>query len=130
MSKQVSVFEVGPRDGLQAEKSVIATADKIRLVDLLSATGIRRIEVTSFVSPKWVPQMSDADQVCAMMQRPDDVDAPRDAEESEAGEALRDRTSFHSMGGQHVVRDRATEEARGQVVRGARGHWILLIGHR
>ncbi|NQY61312.1 MAG: hydroxymethylglutaryl-CoA lyase, partial [Cognatishimia sp.] len=55
MSMFVEIFEVGPRDGLQNEKQQIATVDKIALVDCLSAAGFRRIEVASFVSPKWVP---------------------------------------------------------------------------
>jgi len=63
MTDFVTLFEMGPRDGLQNEKKLIATADKIRLVDLLSACGFRKIEVTSFVSPKWVPQMADATEV-------------------------------------------------------------------
>lgn len=60
---KVTLFEVGPRDGLQNEARLVPAADKIRLVDLLSATGLRRIEVTSFVSPRWVPQMADAAEV-------------------------------------------------------------------
>lgn len=59
----VEIFEMGPRDGLQNEKRLIPAADKIALVDLLSRAGFRRIEVTSFVSPKWVPQMADAAEV-------------------------------------------------------------------
>lgn len=59
----VEIFEVGPRDGLQNEKAEIATSDKIALVDLLSTAGFKRIEVASFVSPKWVPQMADSAQV-------------------------------------------------------------------
>lgn len=66
---RVDIFEMGPRDGLQNEKRLIATADKIALVDLLSQAGFRRIEVTSFVSPKWVPQMADAAQVLAGITR-------------------------------------------------------------
>ena len=63
MQAQVRIVEVGPRDGLQNEKTVIATADKIALIDRLSATGLRSIEATSFVSPKWVPQLADAADV-------------------------------------------------------------------
>ena len=63
MSENVRIFEMSPRDGLQNEKRLIATADKIRLVDLLSRVGFDKIEVTSFVSPKWVPQMADATEV-------------------------------------------------------------------
>ena len=60
---RVEIFEVGPRDGLQNEKRPIPAAEKIALVDLLSQAGFRRIEVTSFVPPKWVPQMADHDAV-------------------------------------------------------------------
>lgn len=69
MADRITLFEVGPRDGLQNEARMIATADKIRLVDLLSRTGLGRIEVTSFVSPKWVPQMADAAAVMAGIRR-------------------------------------------------------------
>ena len=68
-SNRVSIVEMAPRDGLQNEKVPIDTADKIRLVDLLSACGFERIEVTSFVSPKWVPQLADAADVMAGIAR-------------------------------------------------------------
>ncbi|MDP7151192.1 MAG: hydroxymethylglutaryl-CoA lyase [Paracoccaceae bacterium] len=61
--EQVEIFEVGPRDGLQNEQRLIPTPEKIALVDLLSRVGFRRIEVASFVSPKWVPQMADSAEV-------------------------------------------------------------------
>ncbi|RDW12171.1 hydroxymethylglutaryl-CoA lyase [Paracoccus thiocyanatus] len=66
---QVEIFEVGPRDGLQNEKRLIPAAEKIALVDVLSQAGFRRIEVTSFVPPKWVPQMADAAEVMAGITR-------------------------------------------------------------
>lgn len=69
MSETVEIFEVGPRDGLQNEKRLIPAAEKIALVDLLSQAGFQRIEVTSFVSPKWVPQMGDAAEVMAGIKR-------------------------------------------------------------
>ncbi len=69
MNGHVTIFEMAPRDGLQNEKQPIATADKIALVDLLSGCGFARIEVTSFVSPKWVPQMADAADVMAGITR-------------------------------------------------------------
>ena len=65
----VSLVEVGPRDGLQNEAQPVAAADKIELVHRLQAAGCREIEVTSFVSPKWVPQMADNAQVMAGIQR-------------------------------------------------------------
>ncbi|MBK5947360.1 hydroxymethylglutaryl-CoA lyase [Rhodobacter veldkampii DSM 11550] len=69
MAEFVEIFEMAPRDGLQNEKRLIPTADKIALVDCLSRAGFRRIEVTSFVSPKWVPQMADAAEVLAGIAR-------------------------------------------------------------
>jgi hydroxymethylglutaryl-CoA lyase len=63
--EKVTIVEVGPRDGLQNEKSQVATADKIRFVDLLSEAGFPVIEVTAFVRPSWVPQMADAAEVFA-----------------------------------------------------------------
>lgn len=73
MAEHVTVFEMGPRDGLQNEKKHIATADKVALVDQLSECGFSKIEVTSFVSPKWVPQMADARDVMGNIQRKDGV---------------------------------------------------------
>ena len=67
--KRVRIFEVGPRDGLQNEPEFIATADKIRLTDMLTEAGCDRIEVTSFVHPKWVPQMKDAEEVLQKIAR-------------------------------------------------------------
>ncbi len=69
MAGAVEIFEVGPRDGLQNEKRLIPTAEKVALVDLLSRAGYRRIEVASFVSPKWVPQMADSAEVLAAIDR-------------------------------------------------------------
>ncbi len=72
----VRIVEVGPRDGLQNESAMVATADKIELVDRLSATGLRSIEATSFVSPKWVPQLADAAEVMAGIHRRPGVSYP------------------------------------------------------
>jgi len=66
---RVTIVEVGPRDGLQNEAALIETADKIAFVDALSAAGHRIIEVSAFVSPKWVPQMADAAEVFAGISR-------------------------------------------------------------
>lgn len=60
----VRVTDVSPRDGLQNEQGIIPTQDKVRLIELLCETGVDEVEVTSFVSPKWVPQLGDAEQVC------------------------------------------------------------------
>ena len=70
---KVSIVEVGPRDGLQNESAAVPAEDKIRFVDLLTDAGLRIIEVASFVSPKWVPQMADAEAVCAGIRRGDGV---------------------------------------------------------
>ncbi|MCA3601940.1 MAG: hydroxymethylglutaryl-CoA lyase [Methylobacterium sp.] len=69
MGEHVRIFEMSPRDGLQNEARLIPTADKIELVNRLSECGFDRIEVTSFVSPKWVPQMADAAEVMAGITR-------------------------------------------------------------
>jgi len=61
--QEVSIVEVGPRDGLQNEKSTLKADQKIKLIELLSNTGLKRIEAGSFVSPKWVPQMANSDDV-------------------------------------------------------------------
>lgn len=66
---RVTIVEMSPRDGLQNEVRFVETADKIRLVDMLSDCGFERIEVTSFVSPKWVPQLADAAAVMAGIKR-------------------------------------------------------------
>ncbi len=67
--EHVTVVEVGPRDGLQNEKGAITTADKIAFVNLLTAARLPVIEVSAFVSPRWVPQMADAEQVFAGITR-------------------------------------------------------------
>lgn len=74
--KRVKLVEVGPRDGLQNEKSPIDAAAKVALIDLLSETGLPVIEAGSFVSPKWVPQMADTDKVMAGIRRKPGVSYP------------------------------------------------------
>lgn len=73
LPKTVDVYEVGPRDGLQNEKAVIPTEGKVRLIEALIAAGQKRIEVTSFVSPKWIPALADADVLLQQVKRPADV---------------------------------------------------------
>ena len=73
LPKRVTVFEVGPRDGLQNEPAFIPTEKKIELVNRLSAAGCRKIEATSFVHPKWVPQLRDAKEVFANIDKIDGV---------------------------------------------------------
>ena len=69
----VRIREVGPRDGFQNEPEVIATADKVRLIEMLAASGLRRMEVTSFVRPDVIAQLADAEQVLGAISRPDGV---------------------------------------------------------
>ena len=69
LPQHVRLVEVGPRDGLQNEKQPISVADKVRLVDDLSAAGLAYVEVGSFVSPKWVPQMAGSAEVFAGIQQ-------------------------------------------------------------
>lgn len=73
---EVRIVEVGPRDGLQNEQVDIGTANKIELIDRLSRTGLRSIEATAFVSPKWVPQMADAAEVLAGITRAPGISYP------------------------------------------------------
>jgi hydroxymethylglutaryl-CoA lyase len=67
--KKVAIKEVGPRDGLQNEKVFIETADKIAWINQLSQTGLTYIEITSFVNPKWIPQLADASEVAAKIKK-------------------------------------------------------------
>jgi hydroxymethylglutaryl-CoA lyase len=69
LPSQVTLVDVGPRDGLQNEKQPVGTAHKVELVHRLQAAGLKEIEVTSFVSPKWVPQMADNAEVMAGIER-------------------------------------------------------------
>lgn len=73
---RVRIVEVGPRDGLQNEASPIPTATKIALIEQLTAAGLPVIEATSFVSPKWVPQLADAEPVYTGITKPNGVDYP------------------------------------------------------
>ena len=70
---EVTIYEVGPRDGLQNEARNVPTGEKIRFIDALVAAGIRAIEITSFVSPKWIPQLADAAEVARGVARPTGV---------------------------------------------------------
>ncbi|XP_034813948.1 hydroxymethylglutaryl-CoA lyase, mitochondrial isoform X2 [Pan paniscus] len=69
LPKRVKIVEVGPRDGLQNEKNIVSTPVKIKLIDMLSEAGLSVIETTSFVSPKWVPQMGDHTEVLKGIQK-------------------------------------------------------------
>ncbi len=73
LPERVTVYEVGPRDGLQNEARQVPTADKVRFINALVGAGVRNIEITSFVSPKWIPQLADAADVARSVARPDGV---------------------------------------------------------
>src|SRR3954451_6280209 len=73
MAENVRIREVGPRDGFQNEPEVIATGDKVRLVEMLARTGVPRLEVTSFVRPDVIPQLADGAEVLRRARIPDDV---------------------------------------------------------
>ncbi|QQR80963.1 MAG: hydroxymethylglutaryl-CoA lyase [Deltaproteobacteria bacterium] len=74
--QKVKIVEVGPRDGLQNEKEIIPSEDKIRFIDALSESGLSVIEVSSFVHPKWVPQLSDVSEVYSKIQKKKGVQYP------------------------------------------------------
>src|ERR1700729_2274642 len=71
----VRIREVGPRDGFQNEPEVVPTATKVRLIELLAATGVKRLELTSFVRPDVIPQLADAEAVIEAVRLPEDVSA-------------------------------------------------------
>ncbi|MGZ5420465.1 MAG: hydroxymethylglutaryl-CoA lyase, partial [Solirubrobacterales bacterium] len=73
LPQTVRIREVGPRDGFQNEPEVIATEDKVRLIGMLAASGLKRLEVTSFVRPDVIPQLADAEQVLEAIERPEGV---------------------------------------------------------
>jgi hydroxymethylglutaryl-CoA lyase len=103
---RVTVYEVGPRDGLQNEARPIATADKVAFIDGLSATGLQHIEITSFVNPKWIPQLADAAQVAGAIQRRDGVSYSclvpnRQGLESALGAGMREVAVFLSASETH-----------------------------
>ena len=98
MGEHVDIREVGPRDGFQNEPEVIATADKIRLIDALARTGLRRLEVTSFVRADVIPQLSDAPEVLAGIDPPDGVSlSVLIPNERGLENALRHRDRFHEI---------------------------------
>ena len=73
LPERVTIYEVGPRDGLQNEQRMIPTADKIAMINSLSKSGLTHIEITSFVNPKWIPQLSDASDVARGIERKEGV---------------------------------------------------------
>ncbi len=87
---KVTLYEVGPRDGLQAEAEIVSAADKIALIDRLSQAGLKYIEAASFVSARWVPQMADAAEVLAGIAREHGVAYPVLTPNLQGYEAARD----------------------------------------
>lgn len=75
-SREVRIYEVGPRDGLQSESAIVSTEDKLIFIGLLTDAGLTEIEATSFVSPKAIPQLADAAELMARLQRSTDVRYP------------------------------------------------------
>ncbi|MHB8659253.1 MAG: hydroxymethylglutaryl-CoA lyase [Solirubrobacteraceae bacterium] len=100
LPRSVRIREVGPRDGFQNEAGVIATDEKVRLIELLGATGLRRMEVTSFVRPDVIPQLADAEQVLAKVRLPDSVSVTvLIPNERGLDRALRQRERFAEING-------------------------------
>jgi hydroxymethylglutaryl-CoA lyase len=100
LPRHVNIREVGPRDGFQNEPEVVPTEEKIRLIEMLTAAGLKRIEVTSFVRPDVVPQLADAESVLEAVRLPDDV-AVSVLIPNERGleRALRHRDRFQEING-------------------------------
>jgi hydroxymethylglutaryl-CoA lyase len=97
---RVRIREVGPRDGFQNEPEVIATAEKVRLIELLGSTGLRRIELTSFVRADVIPQLADAEQVLEAVTLPEDVSVSvLIPNERGLQRALEHRSRFHEVNG-------------------------------
>jgi hydroxymethylglutaryl-CoA lyase len=95
---KVAIREVGPRDGFQNEPEVIATDDKVRLIELLAASGVKRLEVTSFVRADVIPQLSDGTEVLERIDVPDDVSlSVLIPNERGLDNALRQRERFHEV---------------------------------
>ena len=98
MVEAVRIREVGPRDGFQNEPETIATRDKVRLIDRLARTGLRRLEITSFVRPDVIPQLADATEVLAQIDLPPDVSASvLIPNERGLERALEQRDRFHEV---------------------------------
>jgi hydroxymethylglutaryl-CoA lyase len=100
LPERVRIREVGPRDGFQNEPEILATEDKVRLIELLAGTGLRRIEVTSFVRPDVIPQLADAEQVLERIELPPEVSASvLIPNERGLERALRHRERFQEVNG-------------------------------
>lgn len=76
VGQKVKIVEVGPRDGLQNQKKLLTLEEKLKLINALSKTGLKTVEVGSFVSPKWVPQMANSKELFQQIQKVDGVSYP------------------------------------------------------
>ena len=121
-------LEVGPRDGLQNEKALIATADKLELIRRTLAAGVRRIEVTSFVNPKRVPQMADAEDVCAGLPRHDDVTYVGLVMNARGAERAIATGRIDQLGAVSVATDRFAVANQGQDSEGSVDAAIEIVG--
>jgi hydroxymethylglutaryl-CoA lyase len=117
LPRAVRIREVGPRDGFQNEPEVIATTDKVRLIELLGATGLKRIEVTSFVRPDVIPQLADAEQVLEAVSLPEDVSVSvLIPNERGLERALAHRDRFHEINGFLSASETHNQENVGRAV--------------
>ncbi|MFM2371727.1 MAG: hypothetical protein RIS85_1449 [Pseudomonadota bacterium] len=110
----ITFVEVGPRDGLQNEKTLISTADKLELIRRAIDAGARRIEVTSFVNPKRVPQMADADAVCAALPQAEGVSYIGLVLNARGAERAIATGTLHELGAVCVASDRFAIANQGQ----------------
>ncbi|QFT78727.1 hydroxymethylglutaryl-CoA lyase [Erythrobacter sp. THAF29] len=115
----IEIVEVSPRDGLQNEQVQIATADKIRLIERAIEAGARRIEVTSFVNPRAVPQMADAEEVCAALPQRDDVTYIGLVMNQRGADRALDTGRIDQLGAVCVATDRFAMANQGQTSEGS-----------
>lgn len=139
LPEQVEIYEVGPRDGLQNELRTVSTEDKLRLIAALAASGEKRIEATSFVSPRWIPQLADAEAVLRRIARPEGVrfsalvpnlkglERARSAGLEEAAVFL-SATESHSKKNINKTVDEAVATAA-EVAKAARSHGMRVRGY-
>ena len=113
-AKSIEFMEVGPRDGLQNEKTIISTQDKLELIARAIDAGARRIEVTSFVNPRRVPQMADAAEVCAGLPEADGVIYTGLVLNAKGGERAIATGRIHELGAVCVASDRFAIANQGQ----------------
>lgn len=115
MPKSVKIVEVGPRDGLQNEKAVIPTESKIQLIRKLQDAGLKRIEIGSFVSPKYVPQMADTPEIVkALIKNDGNTTAPSSSSLSVLTPNLKGFEMAHQLGVKEIAIFGSASEAFSQ----------------